>query len=146
MKKSKLKLTFASAVTAAGAVIGMSGCGVHSEPAPDVYGPPEYFEEDDTGNASQTDEDLPLVPDAENDDEPANEVYGPPEDFDENDIVDPVETVYGPPEYFEYNGDDVEAPLEDVYGPPEFFDKDGEEPDRDDLEQPIPPVYGPPGD
>ena len=120
MKKSKLKLTFASAVTAAGAVIGVSSCGVYGppdQPAPDVYGPPEYFEEDDPGNSSQTDGDLPVIPDMGEDD-PGTEVYGPPEAFDENDIVDPIETVYGPPEYFEYNGDDVEAPLEDVYGPP----------------------------
>ena len=138
MKKTKKKLTFASSVVAAGAVVGLSSCGLYgpppNEPQPDVYGPPVINEEEY--------------------DDPGVEVYGPPEDF----VDVPSEPVYGPPP------DDIDAPIETVYGPPEDFSYDDsiesseapieeEESDEDEIdeetpedfvEEPMVVVYGPP--
>ena len=68
MKKQSGKLTFAYMITA-GAVLGLSGCGL-TEPAAGVYGPPP---------SSGVEDDV---------DEPMLEVYGPPEDF-EIDVEEP---------------------------------------------------------
>ena len=68
MKKHSGKLTFAYMLTA-GAVLGLSGCGL-TEPAAGVYGPP---------SSSGVEDDV---------DEPMLEVYGPPEDF-EIDVEEP---------------------------------------------------------
>ena len=98
MKKSKKKLTFASSAIAAGALLGLTGCPVPAEPAPDVYGPPTFDEEDV--------------------DDPDVCVYGPPEYFEDN-IDQPETPVYGPPPV------DIDEPIEEVYGPPESFEYDG---------------------
>lgn len=135
MKKSKKKLTFASSAIAAGALLGLTGCPVPGEPAPDVYGPPTFVDD--------------------NIDDPDVCVYGPPEYFEDDTDV-PVAPVYGPPE-------DVDEPIEEVYGPPEDFEYDGSiessnAPDEqdgkeqsgevnnpeDDLDEPMVVVYGPP--
>lgn len=68
MKKQSGKLTFAYMLTA-GAVLGLSGCGL-TVPAAGVYGPPP---------SSDVEADV---------DEPMLEVYGPPEDF-EIDVEEP---------------------------------------------------------
>ena len=141
MKKPKGKLTFASALTAVGAMISLSSCAVYdappiNDPSPDVYGPPEYFETEDPDEPMQTDYGPPLIID-DDIDEPGEEVYGPPEWFD-GDTDEPIETVYGPPEWFSHDdGDDIQQPMEPVYGPP---------PDDviDDIDQPMGDVYGPP--
>ncbi|MBP8968734.1 MAG: hypothetical protein KBG42_05555 [Lachnospiraceae bacterium] len=143
MKKSKKKLTFASSAIAAGAMFGLVGCPSgcvygppQDGPQPDVYGPPEFIEE--------------------NIDEPVPVVYGPPEYFDEN-LDQPEEPVYGPPPV------DIDEPIEEVYGPPEDFEydgsvessaspdgEDGKERDdsvsnpEDDIDGPMVTVYGPP--
>ena len=81
MKKSAVRLTFATAATLAGAMIGLGGChNNNEEPQAGVYGAPEWFDGKD--------------------DEPVNTVYGPPEWF-EGEVVEPQPVVYGPPEYFE---------------------------------------------
>ena len=140
MKKTKKKLTFASSVVAAGAVVGLSSCGLYgpppNEPQPDVYGPPVINEEEY--------------------EDPVECVYGPPEYFDEN-SDQPEAPVYGPPPV------DIDEPIEEVYGPPEDFQYDGsiessndpeskqeKEQDgsvsnpEDDLGEPLVTVYGPP--
>ena len=61
--KKQGKLTFASMLPVAGAMIGLSNCGVYGPPEapmPDVYGPPEFYE-------------------IEEEDAAGPEVYGPPE-------------------------------------------------------------------
>ena len=98
MKKTKKKLSFASSVFATGAMLGLTGCPVNagvygppqSDPQPDVYGPPEFFEEE-YNDPAQTDYGPPLI--EEDIDEPQEEVYGPPESFDDKEITDPIETV-----------------------------------------------------
>ena len=141
MKKTKANLLFKSSLTVAGALFGLNACmyGPPPEdlPTPDVYGPPEYFENEDPNEPMQTDYGPPLIID-DDIDEPGEEVYGPPEWFDGDDTDEPIETVYGPPEWFSHNDeDDINQPMEPVYGPP---------PDEviDDIDQPMGDVYGPP--
>lgn len=116
MKKTSIKLTFAAVAAMAGTVAGLGGCHNNTtEPQPDVYGPPEWFNEKEEEEPQQTDYGPPEWFDGK-DDEPINTVYGPPEWFEGED--DPQPDVYGPPEWFE--GED--EPQQLVYGPPEWFD------------------------
>ena len=79
---------------------------VNNNQIEDVYGPPEWFNDEPT---------------------PANNeiegVYGPPEWFEPTPADNEIEDVYGPPEWFDGEEPDVidnmPAP---VYGPPEDLD------------------------
>ena len=84
MKKLSRKLIAGTAMVAAAAAVAACGKG----PATTVYGPPEYFSQEEVTEFDTTDE--------------LNEaVYGPPADetFDPADEIN--EDVYGPPEVFD---------------------------------------------
>ena len=139
MKKAKGKLLFSSALTAAGALLGLNACmyGPPELPSTDVYGPPEYFEGDEPDEPMQTDYGPPVIT-YDDKDEPGPEVYGPPEDFDMGEDEEPIVTVYGPPEWFSHSEeDDIDMPVTPVYGPPE---------DYEEIDEPMEDVYGPPED
>ncbi len=161
MKKPLKKLAFGAAVAAA--ALQFSAC--KNRPVT-VYGPPEYFNKETTGEQKETP--APSATDFAPEENVPEVVYGPPEDFEPEENI--PEVVYGPPEYFETEtaGEQGETPAvpptdfvpEDnvpvcVYGPPEWFENgralNGPEPVLPKTDPAFDPeanmnedVYGPP--
>ena len=133
MKKMTRKLIAGTAMVATAAVV--AACG--KDPATTVYGPPEYFSQEEATEQVTTEKPDGVsfeTTEAENYDpslEVNEDVYGPPEDFEPSGEINV--DVYGPPE-IEDPGKEINVA---VYGPPEDFD-----PTREINED----VYGPPED
>ena len=100
MKKMTRKLIAGTAMVATAAVV--SACG--KDPATTVYGPPEYFSQEETAEQVTTDNPGGVSFETTEPEtyDPSTEinvdVYGPPEPFDPSDEIN--EDVYGPPEIF----------------------------------------------
>lgn len=94
--------------------------------APDVYGPPEIFEEPAEEDDVETEE----ADDWENETDESKDSFSP------EDNIEP--DVYGPPEFFEPSKNEIEG----VYGPPEMIENFGGEyrPENNVPEV----IYGPP--
>lgn len=111
--KKQGKLTFASMLTVAGAMIGLTNCGVYGPPeAPmaDVYGPPEFFE-------------------VEEEDPAGPEVYGPPPVFEpeEEDDVPHNGAVDESGMLYEYYSEDGSVFIRQDYNTDTSVIMDGEE-------------------